>query len=124
MQEYKNTLISKAENLIVHGFPSKIVELNNLLATEQFAERNFAEVHQDLNINIPDPIIDGEANSKEEDGDPPAKRARIEASDTIGTKVMILPGGSVKCNAPICDIIKVVKPVIRKYIYCPNCLIR
>jgi proteasome activator subunit 3 (PA28 gamma) len=121
VQEYKEKLIKKAEELIVNGFPSKIVELNNLLATEQFAERSFTEVHQDLNINVPDPILEQE-NDKVDNGDPPAKRARIETNDTIGTKVMILPGGSVKCNAPICEIIKEVKPVIRGLVEDSNLL--
>jgi proteasome activator subunit 3 (PA28 gamma) len=35
---------------------------------------------------------------------------------------MILPGGSVKCNAPICEIIKVVKPVIRGLVEDSNLL--
>lgn len=116
MQEYKDALIKKAEELIVVGFPAKIVELNTLLATKEFAERNFDDVHQDLNINIPAPI------PVVDEDQPPSKRARVEASDTIGTKVMILPSGSVKCNAPICDIIKVVKPVIRGLVEDSNLL--
>lgn len=116
MQEYKDTLIKKAEDLIVVGFPAKIVELNTLLATKEFSERNFEDVHQDLNINIPDPI------PVHDDDQPPTKRARVETSDVIGTKVMILPSGSVKCNAPICDIIRVVKPVIRGLVEDSNLL--
>lgn len=116
MQEYKDALIKKAEELIVVGFPAKIVELNTLLATKEFAERNFDDVHQDLNINIPSPI------TVVDDDQPPSKRARVEASDAIGTKVMILPSGSVKCNAPICDIIRVVKPVIRGLVEDSNLL--
>jgi hypothetical protein len=46
VQEYKDELIKKAENLIVNDFPKKIVELNNLLSTKQFDDRNFQEVHQ------------------------------------------------------------------------------
>lgn len=116
MQEYKDALIKKAEELIVVGFPAKIVELNTLLATKEFAERNFEDVHQDLNINIPAPIPVADEDQ------PPSKRARVEASDAIGTKVMILPSGSVKCNAPICEIIKVVKPVIRGLVEDSNLL--
>lgn len=117
MQEYKDALIKKAEDLIVVGFPAKIVELNTLLSTNEFAERSFTDVYQDLNINIPEPVL---ANN--DDDQPPAKRSRVEASDVIGTKVMILPTGSVKCNAPICDIIKVVKPVIRSLVEDSNLL--
>jgi len=117
VQEYKDTLIKKAEDLIVIGFPAKIVDLNNLLSTKEFAERNFSDVFQDLNVNIPEPVM----QTLDED-QPPTKRARVETSDTIGTKVMILPSGSIKCNAPICEIIKVVKPVIRGLVEDSNLL--
>jgi proteasome activator subunit 3 (PA28 gamma) len=99
----------------VNGFPAKIVELNDLLETKQFAERNFTEVHQDLNISVPEPIQD-------ENDAPPAKRSRLETSDVIGTKVMILPSGTVKCNEPICEIIKIVKPIIRRLVEDSNML--
>ncbi|KXJ69316.1 hypothetical protein RP20_CCG027736 [Aedes albopictus] len=46
VQEYKDTLIKKAEELIIKGFPEKIVKLNDLLATPEFAERNFTDVYQ------------------------------------------------------------------------------
>lgn len=121
MQEYKDTLIKKAEELIVVGFPAKIVELNTLLSTKEFSERNFNDVHQDLNINVPEPISVLN-NVDDEDQPPSSKRARVEASDAIGTKVMILPSGSVKCNQPICEIIKVVKPVIRGLVEDSNLL--
>lgn len=94
MTEYKDSLIKKAEDLVVVGFPAKIVELNELLATKEFAEREFADVHQEIEINVPDPVP--VLNNDNDDQQPPsAKRARVEASDVIGTKVMILPSGSV-----------------------------
>lgn len=46
VQEYKDELISKAEILITRGFPEKIVELNELLSTKMFADRNFHDVFQ------------------------------------------------------------------------------
>lgn len=93
-----------------------------------FSERNFIEVHQDLNIPIPDPILvsNNGANANESnatstgdggDGDEPsAKRPRTDNSLVSGTKVMYLPSGSVPCNAPLCEMIKIVKPIIRKLV--------
>lgn len=46
MKEYKDELIKKAETLITTGFPEKIVQLNELLATQMFADRNFQDVYQ------------------------------------------------------------------------------
>lgn len=55
----------------------------------------------------------------------PAKRPRIDEADnnvSTGTKVLAIPSGTVFCNQPICDLIKVVKPVIRKLVEDSNLL--
>lgn len=88
---------------------------------------------QEVNIPIPDPILlnNDIGNDGNSDGKPPTKRQRTEtgSSGSInitttvqGTKVMALPSGSVYCNAPICDLIKIVKPVIRKLVEDSNLL--
>ncbi|KAH8394454.1 hypothetical protein KR222_009594 [Zaprionus bogoriensis] len=123
VQEYKDSLITKAEILITKGFPEKIVELNELLATPMFNERNFCEVHQDLNIPVLAPVLvnnhAGEDNASDES--PVPKRARKD--DTIsGTTVLGVPAGTVPCNKPLCDMIKVVKPIIRKLVEDSNLL--
>lgn len=123
VQEYKDTLIKKAEELIIKGFPEKIVKLNDLLGTPEFAERNFADVYQDLNIPVPDPIdLNNTEGEKADSDEPSAKRARVDLSSVSGTKVMALPNGRVECNTPICDLIKVVKPVIRALVEDSNLL--
>ena len=91
-----------------------------------FSERNFTEVHQDLNIPIPDPVVvsnnGANVNNAATAGDggdadePAAKRPRTDNSLISGTKVMYLPSGSVPCNEPLCEMIKIVKPIIRKLV--------
>lgn len=99
----------QAEQLLLKGFPEKIVKLNELLETPNFCNRNLNEVHQELNIPVPDPI----AINNSEDG---LKRKRIklenDVDDESGTKVMILPSGPIPCNKPLCEMISVVKPYI------------
>ncbi|XP_055712941.1 proteasome activator complex subunit 3 isoform X2 [Phlebotomus papatasi] len=120
VQEYKDTLIKKAENLIITGFPEKIVKLNEILATPAFADRDFTDVYQELNIPVPDAVpVNSYGDSKEDP--PPTKKARMETT-VSGTKVMALPSGIVNCNAPICDLIKIVKPVIRALVEDSNVL--
>jgi len=127
VKEYKDELIKKAETLITTGFPEKIVQLNELLATQMFADRNFQDVYQALNIPVPDAI---EINNVGNDGHPPNKRARQDSDgashDTkhhiSGTKILALSTGTVHCNAPICDLIKIVKPVIRALVEDSNLL--
>ncbi|GAB0099309.1 proteasome activator complex subunit 3 [Sergentomyia squamirostris] len=120
VQEYKDTLIKKAEDLIITGFPEKIVKLNEILETPLFADRDFSDVYQELNIPVPDAIPANSYGDAKEDP-PPTKRARMDTT-VSGTKVMALPDGIVKCNVPICDLIKVVKPVIRALVEDSNVL--
>lgn len=126
VQQYKDNLISRAETLIVKEFPERIVRLNALLETPQFSKRSFADVYQDLNIPVPEPIVmDGE-------GPPAAKRARTNsaavtpgspvAADGNGTKVHALPSGRVECNQPITELIAIVKPAIRVLVEDSNLL--
>lgn len=67
-----------------------------------------------MNIPVPDAIPVNNCDSGDEP--PPAKRTRVETCSVTGTKVMALPSGIVKCNTPICELIKVVKPVIRSLV--------
>lgn len=129
VQEYKDELIKKAEQLITTGFPEKIVQLNELLETSQFANRNFHEVYQPLNIPVPDAIALNHTGGGDNSTDAPsAKRPRVDdeissnATKVHGTKVLVLPSGTVQCNAPICDLIKIVKPVIRALVEDSNLL--
>lgn len=72
---------------------------------------------------MPDPIDLNSAEGEKADSDEPgAKRARLDLSSVSGTKVMALPNGRVHCNTPICDLIKVVKPVIRALVEDSNLL--
>jgi len=113
VQEYKDSLILKAELLITKGFPENIVRLNELLATPIFNERNFEEVHQDLNIPVLPPLL--VKNELEDRDSLPTKRQRVDVI-VSGQPVMGLPAGTVPCNKPLCEMIKVVKPIIRKLV--------
>lgn len=92
------------------GFPETIVELNEILETPQFRDRDFIDVRQELNIPVPDPIL---LNSH--DDTPSAKRLKLDNSIAKdGTKVMVLPTGAVPCNKHLLDVVQIVKPHIRK----------
>jgi len=122
VQEYKDSLKTKAEQLLLKGFPEKIVKLNEFLETPNFYNRDLTEVHQELNVPIPDPIV----LNHSEDG-PKNKKIKLENSAegsaaATGTKVMILPSGPILCNKPICDIIRIVKPYILQLLEDSNLL--
>uniref|UniRef100_A0A1A9Z4D1 Proteasome activator PA28 C-terminal domain-containing protein n=1 Tax=Glossina pallidipes TaxID=7398 RepID=A0A1A9Z4D1_GLOPL len=115
LQDYKDCLIKKAEQVITQGFPEKIIQLNELLATPMSYERTFSDVHQHLNIPVPDPDLVNN-NDAGDDYDQPAKRPRTESTLVSGVKITDLPTGSVTCNASLCEIIEIIKPIIHKLV--------
>jgi len=118
VQEYKESLKAKAEELILKGFPETIVKLNDILETPQFRNREFADIHHDLNIPVPDPIV---INSHSDL--PPAKKLKFDNSvSQDGTKVMILPTGAVSTNKHLMELVEIVKPHIRKLVEDSNLL--
>lgn len=69
---------------------------------------------------MPEPVILNNSVIKDMDvvGDqqPNSKRPRSDSNTMTGAKVMCLPSGSVACNGPLCEMIKIVKPIIRKLV--------
>uniref|UniRef100_A0A1B0G4P7 Proteasome activator subunit n=1 Tax=Glossina morsitans morsitans TaxID=37546 RepID=A0A1B0G4P7_GLOMM len=115
LQDYTDSLIKKAEQLITQGFPERIIQLNELLATPMFCERRFSDVHQHLNIPVPEPVL---VNDNDGDGDneQPAKRPRTVPTLVSGVKVTDLPTGRVTCNASLCEIIDIIKLIMHKLV--------
>jgi proteasome activator subunit 3 (PA28 gamma) len=110
--EYKDSLKKEAEELLLNGFTTTMVKLNALLETLQLKNRRFADVHQDLNILVPDPIL---LNSHTDL--PLAKEVKYDNSiSQDGTKVMILPSGSVPTNKHLVELVESVKPHIGKLV--------
>lgn len=107
----------KAEELVLKGFPDTIVRLNEILETSQFKNRELFDVHQDLNIPVPDPIV---LNSSDEL--PPTKKTKYDNNVPDGTKVMALPSGAVYTNKHLVELIELVKPNIRKLVEDSNLL--
>ena len=50
-------ILWQAEELINNGFPRRIVELNDLLSTPLFSTKNLEDVHEDLKVPIPEPVL-------------------------------------------------------------------
>lgn len=81
-----------------------------MLETPGFCNRKLSDVHQDLNVPIPDPIMLNHSET------PALKKIKLENNidEPSGTKVMVLPNGPVPCNNRLCDLIYIVKPYIRQ----------
>ncbi|XP_018900120.2 proteasome activator complex subunit 3 isoform X1 [Bemisia tabaci] len=117
VEEYKDSLKTKAEHLILKEFPEKIVRLNELLETSQFKEKDSSKVHQELNIPVPEPVSLQNCNNE-----PVSKKRKQDHEDIDGTKVFSIISGTVPCNKYLTDVIKIVKPYIKELIEDANIL--
>uniref|UniRef100_A0A3Q3F379 Proteasome activator complex subunit 3 n=1 Tax=Labrus bergylta TaxID=56723 RepID=A0A3Q3F379_9LABR len=112
------TKVSSAENLVASFFPKKLLELDHFLKDPIINISDLKEIHSDINLTVPDPILlpnlhDGlEAQN--------AKKRKLEdgGEDMVtGTKVFVMPGGMMKSNGNLVDLIEKVKPEIRTRIF-------
>uniref|UniRef100_A0A8C7PW93 Proteasome activator complex subunit 3 n=1 Tax=Oncorhynchus mykiss TaxID=8022 RepID=A0A8C7PW93_ONCMY len=86
-----------AEELVASFFPNKLLELDHFLKDPGLNICELKEIHSEINLTVPDPII----LSNLHDG--------LEA-------VFVMPGGMMKSNAKLVDLIEKVKPEIRTLI--------
>lgn len=76
------------------------MKLNDLLETPAFCNRNLSEIHQELNVPVPDPIIFNNKLDNSLDA-PSAKKSKMEdgipkcgCEGVGGTRVLLLPTGT------------------------------
>ncbi|XP_041716191.1 proteasome activator complex subunit 3 isoform X1 [Coregonus clupeaformis] len=116
---FRERITGEAENLVASFFPNKLLELDNFLKDPILNICELKEIHSEINLTVPDPILlsnhlhDGlEAQN--------AKKRIMEdctGEDKVaGTKVFVMPGGMMKSNAKLVDLIEKVKPEIRTLI--------
>ncbi|XP_020500624.1 proteasome activator complex subunit 3 [Labrus bergylta] len=114
---FRERITSEAENLVASFFPKKLLELDHFLKDPIINISDLKEIHSDINLTVPDPILlpnlhDGlEAQN--------AKKRKLEdgGEDMVtGTKVFVMPGGMMKSNGNLVDLIEKVKPEIRTLI--------
>lgn len=109
LDDFKTKSKLEAEILVTEVFPQKVVMLHELFNSAKFDADRVSEMSNvDLNIPIPGAIYNNdtaEPNSKKRKGDP-----------ENGTPVYALPNGLATTNAPIVELIDIVKPHIRTLI--------
>ncbi|KAL1431035.1 hypothetical protein MTO96_014443 [Rhipicephalus appendiculatus] len=107
-KEYKERLKKEAEELVLHKFPEKILELETLLKIN--FRRQTLQLYMWISTFqcLNPPFINHEADL------PAAKKRRLETleNEITGTKVLVLPTGSVGTNNHIVSIVDIVKPKI------------
>ncbi|XP_028332287.1 proteasome activator complex subunit 3 [Gouania willdenowi] len=114
---FRERITAEAEDLVATFFPKKLLELDHFLKDPIINISDLKEIHSEINLTVPDPILlpnlhDGLDTQN-------AKKRKLEdggADDVAGTKVFVMPGGMMKSNGNLVDLIEKVKPEIRTLI--------
>uniref|UniRef100_A0A8C2DKM7 Proteasome activator complex subunit 3 n=1 Tax=Cyprinus carpio TaxID=7962 RepID=A0A8C2DKM7_CYPCA len=102
-----------AEDLVANFFPKKLLELDQFLKDPTINIRELKEIHSEINLTVPDPILLSDIHDGLEGQN--AKKRKLE--DVVGgTKVFVMPGGMMKSNGKLVELIEKVKPEIRTLI--------
>ncbi|XP_070782584.1 proteasome activator complex subunit 3 isoform X2 [Enoplosus armatus] len=121
---FRERITSEAEDLVANFFPKKLLELDHFLKDPIINISELKEIHSEINLTVPDPIL----VSNLHDGleavrlhfRQNAKKRKLEdggGDDKVtGTKVFVMPGGMMKSNGNLVDLIEKVKPEIRTLI--------
>uniref|UniRef100_A0A8C7VJU8 Proteasome activator complex subunit 3 n=1 Tax=Oncorhynchus mykiss TaxID=8022 RepID=A0A8C7VJU8_ONCMY len=122
---FRERITGEAEELVASFFPNKLLELDHFLKDPGLNICELKEIHSEINLTVPDPII----LSNLHDGlellrlllwsSPVVKPLLFifsSPSTVAGTKVFVMPGGMMKSNAKLVDLIEKVKPEIRTLI--------
>ncbi|XP_062859160.1 proteasome activator complex subunit 3 isoform X1 [Trichomycterus rosablanca] len=116
---FRERITAEAEDLVANFFPKKLLELDQFLKDPVINIRELKEIHSEINLAVPDPILLSDIHDGL-DGQQNSKKRKIEdgtGDDKVsGTKVYIMPGGMMKSNGKLVDLIEKVKPEIRTLI--------
>ncbi|MBZ3870477.1 Proteasome activator complex subunit 3 [Sciurus carolinensis] len=110
---FREKTTSEAEDLVAKFFPKKLLELDSFLKEQNLNIHNLTQIHLDMNIPVPDPIL--LTNSHDGLDSPTYKKQRLDECGEAfqGTKMFLMPNGMLKSNQQLVDIIEKVKPEIR-----------
>lgn len=114
---FRERITAEAEDLVANFFPKKLLELDHFLKDPIINITELKEIHSDINVTVPDPILLPNLHDGLEQN---AKKRKLDDGDgddmVTGTKVFVMPGGMMKSNSNLVDLIEKVKPEIRTLI--------
>uniref|UniRef100_A0A8C9VUL5 Proteasome activator complex subunit 3 n=1 Tax=Scleropages formosus TaxID=113540 RepID=A0A8C9VUL5_SCLFO len=110
---FRERITGEAEDLVANFFPKKLLELDHFLKDPILNIQELKDIHCEINLKVPDPIL----LTNSHDGlDAVSTLLPILFFCLAGTKVFVIPGGMMKSNNKLVDLIEKVKPEIRTLI--------
>lgn len=112
VDSFRKQIAGEAEDLVANFFPKKLLELDALLNDPTLNIHNLTQIHSDMNLPVPDPIL--LMNNHDLLDRPKTQKRKLEDCEETyqGTKVFVMPNGMLKSNQKLVDIIDKVKPEI------------
>lgn len=114
---FRERITGEAENLVANFFPKKLLELDHFLKDPILNICDLKEIHSEINLTVPDPILLSDIHDGLEAQNAKKRKLDDGTGDMVtGTKVFVMPGGMMKSNGKLVDLIEKVKPEIRTLI--------
>ncbi|XP_046888268.1 proteasome activator complex subunit 3 [Hypomesus transpacificus] len=114
---FRERITGEAENLVANFFPKKLLELDHFLKDPMLNICELKEIHSEINLTVPDPILLSDLHDGLEAQNAKKRKMGDGPGDMVsGTKVFVMPGGMMKSNGKLVDLIEKVKPEIRTLI--------
>ncbi|XP_028674629.1 proteasome activator complex subunit 3 [Erpetoichthys calabaricus] len=114
---FRERISSEAEDLVANFFPKKLLELDHFLKDPLINVLDLKEIHSEINLSVPDPILLTNSHDGLEGPQNAKKRKQEDIEENCqGTKVFVMPGGMMKSNNKLVELIEKVKPEIRTLI--------
>ncbi|XP_062331522.1 proteasome activator complex subunit 3 [Osmerus eperlanus] len=114
---FRERITGEAENLVANFFPKKLLELDHFLKDPILNICELKEIHSEINLTVPDPILLSDLHDGLEAQNAKKRKMGDGPGDMVaGTKVFVMPGGMMKSNGKLVDLIEKVKPEIRTLI--------
>ncbi|XP_017290005.1 proteasome activator complex subunit 3 [Kryptolebias marmoratus] len=115
---FRERITAEAEDLVANFFPKKLLELDHFLKDPSINITELKDIHSEINLMVPDPILLSNIHDGLEVQNAKKRKLEDESGNDVvaGTKVFVMPGGMMKCNGNLVDLIEKVKPEIRTLI--------
>lgn len=104
------------EHLAREVFPQKALELDQLIAGPLMDTKNLEKIGEQNDFPMPEELI--VAKSDEKENEQQTKKRKIDNlvktgdHEINGCKVLLYPGGTIKSNTMITDLLKIIKPYV------------
>jgi proteasome activator subunit 3 (PA28 gamma) len=112
MENFLEQIKSNAENLVKNVFPQKILELDDLIKTDQLKIENMSNILDAINLPSKEDLVKNsitENDTKLEKRNPDLTN---QEKEIVGKSIMCLENDLIQTNQKLIELLKIIKPFI------------